>query len=91
MGRSAKFYKKSTSKKRSSTSERVSGKQEVGKKSSSALHPSEAQGRSAAANAASTAAPRKGGMRAKARRVDGPLPAEAGIDYVGLWEGASDR
>lgn len=33
------------------------------------------------------AEPRKQGMRAKARRTEGPLPAEAGIDYVGMWEG----
>lgn len=31
-----------------------------------------------------------GGMRSKSRRsAEGPLPAEAGIDYVGLWEGGA--
>lgn len=30
---------------------------------------------------------RKQGLRAKARRGEGPLPAEVGIDYVGMWEG----
>ena len=34
---------------------------------------------------------RKPGLRAKARRGDGPLPAEAGIDYVGMWEGGKQH
>lgn len=37
------------------------------------------------------ASSRKHGLRGKARRGDGPLPAEAGIDYVGMWEGGKKQ
>ncbi|AXA50048.1 uncharacterized protein MRET_1778 [Malassezia restricta] len=76
MGRSAKFYKKNPSKTRSSAAVRAKESKP------------EADTKSQFVNAHATPSRKGGGMRFKARRTaDGPLPAESGIDYVGLWAG----
>ncbi|PKI84533.1 hypothetical protein MVES_001730 [Malassezia vespertilionis] len=74
MGRAAKLCKKPSSAKRRSTSD---PKRHI-----------EAPLQDAPRAPQAPSAARKSGMRAKARRAaNGPLPAEAGIDYVRLWEG----
>ena len=61
--------------------------------SNASAHHAVATASSHQSRASNEVASRKhGGIRFKARRsAEGPLPAEAGIDYVGLWEGSRNE